>query len=65
MVVAGSADLEGALDVTLGAGFDLQRGETFDLVETATGLTSDVTALFLDGDACSASAARPSAAVGM
>jgi subtilase-type serine protease len=54
VVVGGTSVLAGALDVTLGNGFDPASGDTFDLVETAGGLTNDISALYLDGGLCSA-----------
>jgi hypothetical protein len=47
-------ELDGELDLTLGTGFDLGRGYSFDLVDAAGGAGADVTSLVLDGSACSA-----------
>jgi subtilase-type serine protease len=51
--VGKSADVEGAVDVTLGTGFSLSLGDKLDLVMTAGGLTDSVSSLVIDGSACS------------
>jgi hypothetical protein len=53
--VAGKADLDGKLDVTLGNGFTFSVGDKFDLVIADGGVRDDLSSLVLDGLACTGS----------
>jgi hypothetical protein len=44
--------LDGQVDLTLGAGFDLKTDEIFDLVAASGTVTENISALFFDGSAC-------------
>jgi hypothetical protein len=50
--VSGAVVLDGQVDLTLGAGFDLKTGEIFDLVAASGTVTENISALFFDGSAC-------------
>jgi hypothetical protein len=54
LAVGGAADLRGALDLSLDPGFVLGWGDSFDLVKATGGVLDGVSALYLDGAACSA-----------
>jgi hypothetical protein len=52
LLVGGTASLAGGLDLNLDNGFTLASGESFDVLGTGDGLTNGLTALDLDGAAC-------------
>ncbi len=54
LLVGGEATLTSELDLSLVSGFDLETGQTFDIVGSGDGLTNDLTSLALDGRACAA-----------
>ncbi len=54
IVVGKTADVEGELDITLDKAFGLKVGDRFKLIDTAQGFKDGVSALRLDGAACSA-----------
>jgi hypothetical protein len=54
LTVTGMTTLDGLLGIDLARGFDLQAGETFDLLSSLGGLSVDLSGLTFDGAGCSA-----------